>query len=88
VHDTHGISKGTLSGSPARRRSAVRIQDPIIPYLINLIRARLAAAHHDREGGYSTEAVIVIGLLVAGAIIAVGYIVVKIKAAAQSIQTQ
>jgi hypothetical protein len=67
----------------------VRIQDPVIPYLVNLIRARLAAVHCDHsEGGYSTEAVIVIGLLIAGAIIAVGYIVVKIKAAAQSIQTQ
>jgi len=67
----------------------VRIQDPAISYLVTHIRARLAAVHRDYpEGGYSTEAVIVIGLLVAGAIIAVGYIVVKIKAAAQSIQTQ
>ena len=67
----------------------MRIQDPVICYLVSLVRERLAAAHNDHgEGGYSTEAVIVIGLLVAGAIIAVGYIVVKIKAAAQAIQTQ
>jgi len=79
---------GTLSTSSARR-SAVSIQDPVISYLVTQARARLAALRRDEpEGGYSTEAVIVTALLVAGAIIAVGYIVVKIKAAAQSIQIQ
>jgi len=72
----------------------VRIQDPFIQYLATLARtrlARLAAAYRDereREGGYSTEAVIVTALLVAGAIIAIGYIVVKVKAAAQGIKTR
>jgi len=77
----------------------VRIQDPLIQYLATLARTRLArlrhawlaAAHRDereREAGYSTEAVIVTALLVAGAIIAVGYIVVKVKAAAQGIKTR
>lgn len=64
----------------------MRIQDPVISHLINHIRARLSVLRDHPEAGYSTEAVLVIGLLVAGAIIAVGYIVVKIKAAAQSIQ--
>ncbi len=67
----------------------MRMHDPIISYLVTLIRTRLAALRGDgTEGGYSTEAVIVTGLLVAGAIIAIGYIVVKVKAAAQNIQTQ
>jgi hypothetical protein len=67
----------------------VRSRDPVIAYLATVLRQRLTVVRrHHPEGGYSTEAVIVIGLLVAGAIIAVGYIVVKIKAAAQSIQTQ
>ncbi len=72
----------------------MRIQDPFIQYLAALARtrlARLAAIRRDeqeREGGYSTEAVIVTALLVAGAIIAIGYIVVKVKAAAQGIKTK
>jgi hypothetical protein len=64
----------------------VRIHDPVISHLINLIRTRRRVLRDHPEGGYSTEAVLVIGLLIACAIIAVGYIAVKIKAAAQSIQ--
>ena len=67
----------------------MHMQDPVISYLVTLIRTRLAALRRDApEGGYSTEAVIVTGLLVAGAIIAIGYIAVKVKAAAQHIKTQ
>ena len=71
----------------------MRIEDPVIQYLAALTRScldRLVALRRDddREGGYSTEAVVVTALLVAGAIIAIGYIVVKIKAAAQAIKTR
>jgi hypothetical protein len=77
----------------------VRIDDPFIQYLAAFTQTRVARLRHawrDRlgtneragEGGYSTETVIVTGLLVAAAIIAIGYIAVKIKAAAQHIKTQ
>ncbi len=77
----------------------MRIHDPFIQYLAVLTQtwlARLRQAWRDRlgtdeqagEAGYSTEAVIVTGLLVAAAIIAIGYIAVKIKAAAQGIKTK
>jgi hypothetical protein len=77
----------------------VRIDDPFIRYLTAFAQARLAQLRHawrgrldtdERvgEGGYSTETVIVTGLLVAAAIIAIGYIAVKIKAAAQHIKTE
>ena len=77
----------------------MRSHDPFIQYLTALIQTRLARLRHawrDRlgidegagEAGYSTEAVIVTALLVAAAIIAIGYIAVKVKAAAQGIKTR
>ena len=77
----------------------MRIDDPFIQYLAAVTQTQVARFRHawrDRLGtnepagerGYSTETVIVTGLLVAGAIIAIGYIAVKIKAAAQHIKTQ
>lgn len=67
----------------------MRTHDPVLDYLVTLLRQRLILLHRDHgQGGYSTEAVLVIGLLVAGALVAVGYILMKVKAAAQSIQIQ
>jgi hypothetical protein len=79
----------------------VRSHDPFIQYLAALTHTRLGRLRHawqDRlaggrderaaEAGYSTEAVIVTALLVAAAIIAIGYIAVKVKAAAQGIKTK
>ncbi len=49
----------------------------ILRALLVHLRARLATLHH-REGGYSTETVIVTALLVVAAITAIGYIATKI----------
>ncbi len=57
-----------------------------LAHLARLLRARLAHIHHD-EAGYSTEAVIVIALLVAMALTAVGIIAAKVIAKANSIST-
>ena len=54
--------------------------------VIGLLRGRLAALRAE-EAGYSTEAVVVIALLVAMAIIAVGIIAAKVIAKAKSINT-
>lgn len=58
----------------------------ILAYLARMLRVRLAQIHHD-EAGYSTEAVIVIALLVAMALAAVGIIAAKVIAKANSIST-
>lgn len=54
--------------------------------VIGLLRDRLAALRDD-EAGYSTEAVVVIALLVAMALVAVGIIAAKVISKANSINT-
>ena len=54
--------------------------------VIGLLRDRLTALRED-EAGYSTEAVVVIALLVAMALIAVGIIAAKVISKAKSINT-
>lgn len=58
----------------------------ILAHLARMLRTRLAQIRHD-EAGYSTEAVIVIALLVAMALTAVGIIAAKVIAKANSIST-
>ena len=57
-----------------------------IRVVIGLLRDRLAVLRDD-ESGYSTEAVVVIALLVAMALIAVGIIAAKVISKAKSINT-
>jgi hypothetical protein len=59
----------------------------VIARMIRVLRARLAEAHAEPDAGYSTEAVVVIALLVAMAVTAVGIIAVKVIAAANHIST-
>ena len=59
----------------------------ILRQLAGQLRARLAAARRE-EAGYSTEAVIVTALLVAGAIVVVGIIIAKVTSAARGIRTR
>lgn len=59
----------------------------LIARMISLLRARLAQTRAEPDAGYSTEAVVVIALLVAMAITAVGIITVKVIAAANHIST-
>ncbi len=54
--------------------------------MIGFLRDRLTALRKD-EAGYSTEAVVVIALLVAMALIAVGIIAAKVISKAKSINT-
>jgi hypothetical protein len=54
--------------------------------MIGFLRDRLTALRED-EAGYSTEAVVVIALLVAMALIAVGIIAAKVISKAKSINT-
>lgn len=58
----------------------------LLAALMALIRTRVGELRHD-EDGYSTEAVVVIALLVAMAIAAVGIITAKVLAKAHSIST-
>lgn len=59
----------------------------LIARMISLLRARLAQIRAEPDAGYSTEAVVVIALLVAMAITAVGIITAKVIAAANHIST-
>jgi hypothetical protein len=59
----------------------------ILRQLADQLWARLAAARRE-EAGYSTEAVIVTALLVAGAIVVVGIIIAKVTSAARGIKTR
>jgi hypothetical protein len=59
----------------------------VIRQLIAHLHARLLALRVEPEGGYSTEAVVVIALLVVMAITAVGIIAAKVLATAHNIQT-
>jgi hypothetical protein len=56
----------------------------VLRHLIGSLRAYLAAVRAD-EAGYSTEAVVVIALLVAMALAAVGIIAAKVIAKANSL---
>ena len=59
----------------------------IIRHLITQLRSRLQVLRADPEAGYSTEAVVVIALLVAMAITAVGIIAAKVISTAHNIST-
>lgn len=65
---------------------------PEVTYLqtvVALLRAHLAQLRRqDPEAGYSTETIIVIALLAAAALFAVGLIVQKIRATAGKIKTE
>jgi hypothetical protein len=55
--------------------------------MISALRSRLAQTRAEPDAGYSTEAVVVIALLVAMAITAVGIIAAKVISAANHIST-
>ncbi len=59
----------------------------ILRHLFDSLTARWQALRADPEAGYSTEAVIVTALLAALALTAVGIIVAKVIAKANSIST-
>jgi hypothetical protein len=59
----------------------------IVFHLLRSFRERLAGARERPEAGYSTEAVVVIALLVAVAVAAVGIIGAKVLAKAHGIDT-
>jgi hypothetical protein len=58
-----------------------------IRHLIRLLHSRLQTLHAEPEAGYSTEAVVVIALLVVMAITAVGIIAAKVISTAHNIST-
>jgi hypothetical protein len=57
----------------------------LLSYLTAEIRHRWKAVRDTKDGGYSTESVLVTALLVAAAIIVIGVIVSKVKAKADGI---
>jgi hypothetical protein len=59
----------------------------VIRHLITQLRAHLQTIRAEPEAGYSTEAVVVIALLVAMAVTAVGIIAAKVLSAAHNIST-
>lgn len=59
----------------------------LIRQLIAQLFSRLQSIRADPEAGYSTEAVVVIALLVSMAIVAVGIIAAKVLATAHNIST-
>lgn len=59
----------------------------VIRQLIAHLHARLQEMQAQPEAGYSTEAVVVIALLVVMAVTAVGIIAAKVLATAHNIQT-
>ena len=59
----------------------------ILRYITSLLRQRITAIKDDPDAGYSTEAVVVIALLVAMAITAVGIITAKVLSTAHNIST-
>ncbi len=59
----------------------------VIRHLFEVLCARWRALHAEPEAGYSTETVIVTALLAALALTAVGIIVAKVIAKANSITT-
>lgn len=63
------------------------IELDFIARMISMLRARLAVARAEPDAGYSTEAVVVIALLVAMAVTALGIIAAKVISAANHIST-
>ena len=62
--------------------------DPVLTFMraaAAVLRARLAAARSAREGGYTTEYVLVTGLVILMAIAVVAIIVAKVTGAANAI---
>lgn len=59
----------------------------VIHHLIAHLRSRLQVLRAEPEAGYSTEAIVVIALLVAMAITAVGIIATKVISTAHNIST-
>jgi hypothetical protein len=59
----------------------------VIRQLMAILRSRLLALRAQPEAGYSTEAVVVIALLVVMAVTAMGIIAAKVLATAHNIQT-
>lgn len=59
----------------------------IVFHVFRILRDRLAVARAESEAGYSTEAVVVIALLVAMAVAAVGVITAKVLTKANGIDT-
>lgn len=59
----------------------------VIKHLFQVLLARFQAIRGDPEAGYTTETVIVTALLAALALVAVGIIVTKVIAKANSIST-
>jgi hypothetical protein len=57
----------------------------LLSYLTAEIRHRWKTVRDTKDGGYSTESVLVTALLVAAAIIVIGVIVSKVKAKADGI---
>jgi hypothetical protein len=70
-----------------RRSRVVFFQLNIIRQLIAALHSRLEVIRAEPEAGYSTEAVVVIALLVAMAITAVGIIAAKVISTAHNIST-
>ena len=59
----------------------------ILRHLFTVLHDRWEALRADPDAGYSTEAVVVIALLVVMAVTAVGIIAAKVLATAHNIQT-
>jgi hypothetical protein len=59
----------------------------VLHYLVGMLRTRWQLLRAEPEAGYSTEAVVVIALLVVMAIAAVAIIAAKVLAKANSIST-
>jgi hypothetical protein len=57
----------------------------LLSYLTAEIRYRWTAVRDTKDGGYSTESVLVTALLVAMAIVVIGVIATKLKAKADSL---
>jgi hypothetical protein len=58
---------------------------PLLAYLAAEIRHRWRIVRDTRDGGYSTEAVLVTALLVAMALVVIGIIVAKVTSKANNI---
>ena len=58
-----------------------------VKILIEGLRARLAALREDKEAGYSAEAIVVIAGLVILALAVVAIVTMKVKSAANNINT-
>jgi hypothetical protein len=58
---------------------------PLLAYLTAEVRHRWRAVRDTKDGGYSTEAVLVTALLVAMALVVIGIIVAKVTSKANNI---